>query len=161
MGVMIECFIGLGGNIGNTLEVMEQTLATIERMPGIQGLKRSRYYVTSALSDIPQRDYLNAAARFETTLPPLELFEALEKVEQKMGKANKPKNAPRVIDIDLLFYGKLRGQIGDLILPHPQWDKRLFVLSPLSDVVSEDFFMDLAAVIEKLSRNSKDKVELL
>ena len=81
-----------------------------------------------------QREYLNAVCRFETTLSPFELLDALEMIEKALGKRPKPKEAPRVIDLDLIFYGDCQINSPKLTVPHPRWNQRLFVLAPLAEL---------------------------
>src|SRR5205814_6337226 len=94
----------------------------------------SKLYLTSPVSEIPQPHYTNAACVFQTSLSAHQLFPALQTIEQKHGKTPKAKNAPRVIDIDLLFFGHESYQEEHLQIPHPRWRERLFVLVPLVDL---------------------------
>lgn len=132
----VDCFIALGGNIGDTFKVFEKAIEAFSETQGISNVRSSPVYRTSPVSDLPQEDYLNAVCRLSSTLSPFSLFEKLEGVEKKIGKALKAKNAPRLIDIDLLFYGTASFHSYRLTLPHPLWYKRLFVLAPLSNLIS-------------------------
>lgn len=140
---MVDCFVGLGGNFENTLSVMRQVVAQLEAAEEIGETKVSRLYQTTPVSDLLQPPYLNAVCRFQTTLPIRELWCKLQKIEKMMGKKPKPKNAPRLIDLDLLFYGTEEFLFEDLIIPHPQWDKRLFVLVPLNDLADQVMGIDV------------------
>lgn len=132
---MIDCFIGLGGNFPATLEAMRKSIAALTNTPGIQKVRTSRLYQTAPVSDIAQPPFLNAACRFECELSLEELWKNLQAIEIGAGKHPKPKNAPRLIDIDLLFYGDRTLSSPDLTLPHPHWHERLFVIAPLADLV--------------------------
>ena len=70
-----------------------------------------------------------------TTLSPHKLLKILQEIERIMGKVPKSKNAPRILDIDILFYGQETHNDPDLTIPHPSWQERLFVLMPLKDLV--------------------------
>lgn len=131
---MIECFIGLGGNIEDPLEAIRGAIIQLSQVEGVAQLKSSRLYATSPVSPIPQEEFLNAAASFTTTLSARELFTRLEEIESSFGKKKKGKQMPRRIDIDLLFYGDKTLQGPDLTLPHPRYHERLFVLIPLQDL---------------------------
>lgn len=134
---MIECYVGLGGNFQKTLWAIKHVIAHLKKNVHIKKFKVSKLYRTSAVSDIPQEDYLNAVCRFETDLTLDALWEMLCSLERALGKKDKPKNAPRLIDLDLLFYGSTVTENEKLTVPHPRWHERLFVLMPLSDVTEE------------------------
>ncbi len=131
---MTLCFVGLGGNLGRPLETFRGVLELLDAHKSILDLVCSRVYRSSPVSDLEQPDFFNAVCRFSCSLSAQELFCFLEGVEVIMGKRPKPKNAPRVIDLDLLFYGELVLNSPGLILPHPRWSERLFVLKPLSEL---------------------------
>lgn len=128
-------FAGLGGNIGDSVQVLLSALEAIEGLEEVENLQSSPFYRTSPVSDIPQNPYVNAVCRFETKRTAMSLWEELQKVEKFLGKLPKAKNAPRILDIDLLFFGQGFCNTHDLCLPHPRWKERLFVLKPLSDLV--------------------------
>lgn len=129
-------YLGLGGNIGDSKAVLRQALARIAALPEIKELEVSSFYKTSPVSEIPQSDYLNAVCRFKTGLSAGRLFEALKAIEKSLGKEPKSKNVPRVIDIDLLFFGTESYQEEGLEIPHPRWRERLFVIVPLLDLTA-------------------------
>jgi 2-amino-4-hydroxy-6-hydroxymethyldihydropteridine diphosphokinase len=152
-------YLGLGGNIGDVRATFDLALEEINSHPKISNLKISQFYQTAAVSDIPQADYLNGACCFDTALSPKELFLFLQEIETKLGKIPKEKNAPRKIDLDILFFGELLYSDGNLEIPHPRWKERLFVLIPLMDLTSNlaaggDSF-DLPALTKKVISNIK------
>lgn len=134
---MNEVYLGLGGNIGNTASILQQALQLIKKNPAIYGLTPSRFYVTTPVSSMPQPMYLNAACRFHTTLTAQQLLCDLQQIELSLGKTPKDKQAPRIIDIDLLLFGLDSSSDERLTIPHPKWLERLFVLIPLMDLVQE------------------------
>lgn len=80
-------------------------------------------------------DYLNLVAVGYTTLPPLTLLREMQSIEAKLGRVRtRVRNEPRVIDLDLIFYGALRMNTRELTLPHPRWSQREFVVKPLREV---------------------------
>jgi 2-amino-4-hydroxy-6-hydroxymethyldihydropteridine diphosphokinase len=131
---MVECYIGLGGNFEKTQEAMVFALNTLVDHESIFGLETSRLYATQPISSIAQPFFLNAVCRFQTTFNPKELFRTLQMIETELGKVGKPKDAPRLIDLDILFYGSLNYKDASLTVPHPKWRERLFVLTPLADL---------------------------
>ena len=95
-------YLGLGSNIGDSRSLLERAFCSIKDIPQVDSLQTSSLYATSPVSPIPQRDFLNAACRFHTTLSPQALYDALHRIEVSLGKIPKEKNAPRAIDIDIL-----------------------------------------------------------
>lgn len=127
--------VGLGGNSGNPLMTLK---AALKELGGVGAfLKASKIYRTNPISPIHQPKYLNAVASFQTDLMPEKLFLELERIERKLGKVPKAKEAQRPIDLDLLFYGEKAFKTDKIIVPHPRWKERLFVLIPLSDLLQE------------------------
>lgn len=131
-----EVFLGLGGNIGDSRAVLEAAIEVISLIPEVSNVSVSRFYQTSPVSDIPQNAYVNAACRLYTSLSPHNLLKTLQEVEQSMGKVPKAKDAPRILDIDILFFGQESHDDAHLTIPHPGWQDRLFVLMPLKDLVT-------------------------
>jgi 2-amino-4-hydroxy-6-hydroxymethyldihydropteridine diphosphokinase len=107
------------------------------------------------ISDQPW--YVNAVAAIETDLTPEQLLALLHEVEAEFGRVRGLVNAPRLIDLDLLAYGReIRGE-GAPILPHPRLHQRAFVLRPLFDIAPDWVHplsrMTLAEMIEDLPQD--------
>ncbi len=130
-------YIGMGGNIGNSVQILNTALQQIQQIAGVDALFCSRFYRTSAVSSIPQGDFVNAVCTFQTLLSPKMLLRQLQKIETKLGKVDKDKEEPRVIDLDLLLHGSEVINDQELSVPHPKWKERLFVLVPLHELVDE------------------------
>lgn len=163
---MEEVYLGLGGNIGDTHAIFDQALQLIQNTPGIYCLKTSSYYLTSPVSPIPQSDYINAVAHFKTSLSPKELFIRLKKIESFLGKIPKIKDAPRIIDLDILFFGCKYLRTQELSIPHPRWMERLFVLVPLSELtevitVADGRSIHLHSFIESFANPHNETVGVL
>jgi 2-amino-4-hydroxy-6-hydroxymethyldihydropteridine diphosphokinase len=82
-------------------------------------------------------DFINAVALVQTQLNPLDLLHALQALELQSGRERAFKNAPRTLDLDLIFYGDLALAVPELTLPHPRWHERAFVLLPLAEIWPE------------------------
>jgi 2-amino-4-hydroxy-6-hydroxymethyldihydropteridine diphosphokinase len=128
-------YLGLGGNLGNVDQTFYQALKQLALIPGNDVAVISNFYQTQPVSDLPQPPYLNAVCRFRTSLLPHELLYQLQGIQRHSGQLPKPKNAPRKIDLDILFYGNQVIETLDLEVPHPRWRERLFVLVPLADLI--------------------------
>lgn len=161
---MVDCYVGMGGNLEGTLQTMRQIVALLKAKKEIENLQLSRLYRTSAVSPIPQPAYLNAVCRFQTELSVTQLWQILCSLEKNMGKQPKAKEMPRLIDLDLLFYGSLVQQTEEWIIPHPKWHERLFVLAPLADVTEKLPLQDgmgIAEVLKCFSNPHREQVKLL
>ncbi len=155
-------YVGLGGNIGPTRQIHEAALSLILQLP-IEQLQVSSFYLTTPVSDLPQNCYLNAVCSFYTQLTPDQLLTNLQTIQQQLGQQEKPKNAPRLIDLDILFFGNLDLNLSHLQIPHPCWRERLFVLIPLAELTSyitlpSQVLVDLNEEIRKLQLLKKESV---
>lgn len=128
-------YIALGGNIGDTRSIFIEAINKLKKLG--DDLKVSKWYETEPVSPIPQRNYLNGCVSFLTELTPYALFQSLEKIEKELGKKEKAKEAPRIIDLDLIFYGEETFESEGLQIPHPRFKERLFVLKPLADLTEK------------------------
>ena len=137
-------FVGIGSNLpmaggGSPLENCERAvLALSEESVGI--LARSRWYRSAPVPESDQPDFVNGVVRIETQLSPRALLAALHAVEDRLGRTRRLRNEARVVDLDLIAYGRLcRGPDpsgGGPVLPHPRLEQRAFVLLPLGDIAS-------------------------
>lgn len=132
---MTNVIVGLGGNLGEPLAILKAALSKI-KIFGSE-LKVSKFYSTKPISAIEQPRFINAVCSFKTDLNPHSLFLKLEEIERDFGKIKKAKDAPRLIDLDILFYGGEIYEGEGLSIPHSHWKERLFVLVPLLDLVKE------------------------
>lgn len=142
----VEAYLGLGGNIGDTHHILLQALNRIEALPGVSDLECAPFYRSSPVSDIPQDPYINTVCRVRVTTDYHPLMEGIQSIEKDYGRDRSQKNAPRVLDIDLLFFGTQSIDEGDLTVPHPRWRERLFVLVPLADLTSQIVLPDGSCV---------------
>lgn len=137
MNNLKKVYVALGGNLGNPVLTFKKVIEKLMGMDEIVDLKVSRFYRTSPVSDLPQDPYVNAVCSFETTFSAHELLKNLQEIEKTFGKVEKPKNHPRFIDLDILFFREESYQDRHLEIPHPRWHERLFVIIPLLDLTEE------------------------
>lgn len=133
--------LGLGSNIGDR---RMQLQAAVDALPGvgIRVVRASSVYDTDPVGEVlDQPSFLNACVTAETALEPLELLDAVKRVEQELGRSSGGvRHGPRPIDIDVLLLGDVELRHERMILPHEQVLSRRFVLIPALEL---DF--DLAA----------------
>lgn len=124
--------IGLGANLGDRLGQLRAACAGIAKLGTIRA--RSRVFETEPVGGPPQPRYLNAAVALETKLSPEELMSALLAIERVMGRVRTEKDAPRTIDLDLLWVEGMTLEAEHVTVPHPRLKERAFALAPLLDV---------------------------
>jgi 2-amino-4-hydroxy-6-hydroxymethyldihydropteridine diphosphokinase len=129
---MPRVFLGLGSNIGNKEENINKALACISEVYIIK--KTSHLYQTEPVGGIKQDWFLNCVVEIQTDVDPKQLLFTLKSIERKIGRKKTVKNGPRIIDIDILFYGNHVLNTKSLVLPHPSIQERLFVLQPMMDI---------------------------
>src|ERR1700722_15812385 len=102
---MDRVFVAIGGNIGDSKQIIQRGLSEISSLEYVHDLTCSSTYQTSPVSVIPQNDYHNAVCSFFTDAEPKTLLNSLQEIEKKLGKLLKPRDAPRIIDLDIIFFG--------------------------------------------------------
>ena len=127
-----EVYLGLGANLGSPRITFEKALSKISNFAVIE--KVSKLYRSAPFGFSDQPPFVNAAVKITTQLIPQELLSNLQDIEKQLGKKVICKNGPRIIDLDLLMYGKISLQEENLTLPHPEILFRDFVLFPLNDL---------------------------
>jgi 2-amino-4-hydroxy-6-hydroxymethyldihydropteridine diphosphokinase len=132
----IVCYIGIGSNLGNTLQNCKYAVEILSRINGINPTRTSSFYKTEPVGIEKQNYFINAVVEITTTLSARDLLQALRKIERDMGRKRETKGGPRIIDLDLLFYGQDVIREIDLVVPHPEIHKRRFVLEPLYEIAS-------------------------
>ncbi len=142
----VRAFIALGANAGEPLAQIEQAFDALLKLPATEGLQRSRLYRTAPWQ-AQGPDFINAMAQVDTQLSAPELLAHMQRIEQAAGRIRPYHHAPRTLDLDLIFYGQAVIHSAALVLPHPRWRERAFVLRPLSDLAPERILAsDWAAV---------------
>ncbi len=137
---MYPVCIGLGSNLGDSLELLPEAWAELGRVPGIGTGALSRPYLTEPEGMESENWFINAAGILTTSLAPEALLGQLLAVEQAFGRHRSPCRQgyqDRTLDLDLLIYGDLVMTTDRLILPHPHMCRRLFVLAPLAELVPD------------------------
>lgn len=126
-------FVGLGANLGAAAASVRAALTQLGGLPETSLVAASALYC-SAPFEAAGPDYVNAVAELRSTLEPADLLTQLQGLEQRFGRQRPHRNAPRTLDLDLLFYGvrQIAGPV--LTLPHPRAHQRAFVLAPLVEL---------------------------
>jgi 2-amino-4-hydroxy-6-hydroxymethyldihydropteridine diphosphokinase len=149
----VRAYLGLGANLGDAAATLAHAVASLDVEPGIRVRGVSRLYATAPWGVRDQPEFRNAAVAIETTLAPLDLLVVLKRLEREAGRGDGRRWGPRVLDLDLLVYGRQRIRLERppearsleaetdpakaarlLEVPHRDLGKRLFVLAPLADL---------------------------
>ena len=121
----------LTGGRESSVAVLEAALARFDAM-GLKVLSLSSFWRSASWPDPAKPDYINAVALVETRLSAAEALAALHRIEDEFGRQRDEPNAPRVLDLDLIAYGR---QVSAApALPHPRAADRLFVMGPLAEI---------------------------
>ncbi len=129
----VRAFLGLGSNLGDRLGNLQGAVDLLARRDGLAVVRSSRVYETEPVGPA-QPDYLNAVLEVSTSLSAAQLLECCMAVEDEMGRQRGERWGPRVIDVDLLTYGREEIDEPGLLVPHPRMHERLFVLAPLLEL---------------------------
>src|SRR6186713_1086129 len=130
---MNSAYLLLGSNMGNSQEKLLTAIKNIEDNIGTVK-RRSGIYRTAAWGNTNQPDFLNQVIITETALTAIEVLQQILMIEKKMGRIRTIKNAPRIIDIDILFFNHEIISAKHLTIPHPEIPNRRFVLVPLNEL---------------------------
>ena len=133
----MRCGIALGSNIEDRLANLREGCrrACSLHEPG-PPIRASSIYETTPIACEPgTMPYLNAVLEINFTGPPVALLDRLLEIERSMGRPSKrPRNSPRIIDLDVLYAGNLVLNNPEIIIPHPRFRQRRFVLTPLAEI---------------------------
>ncbi|KAL6194286.1 hypothetical protein ACLB2K_035370 [Fragaria x ananassa] len=148
-----EVVIALGSNVGDRLHNFNEALQLMKKS-GMQITRHGCLYETAPAYVTDQPNFLNSAVRAVTKLGPHELLGALKRIEKDMGRTQGIRYGPRPIDLDILFYGKLKVRSETLTIPHERIWERPFVIAPLLDLLGSAIDSDVVACWHSFSTHS-------
>tara|TARA_Y100000590_G_C15396810_1_gene892248 strand:- start:339 stop:827 length:489 start_codon:yes stop_codon:yes gene_type:complete len=125
-------FLSLGSNIGDRKLNIERALIELRSVSDI--LATSSIYKTEPMGFTNQEEFYNCILEVKTKLSPKKLLYEIKKIERRMGRKKNFRNGPRLIDIDIIFYKDSTINEEELIIPHPRWQERLFVITPMFEI---------------------------
>ena len=133
---MVVCYLGIGSNLGSRRRNISSALKKLGALKDTKIIRVSRIIETDPVGGPKgQNKFLNAAVKIHTAIPPLALLKELKGIERQLGRTGGRRYGPRVIDLDILFYGNKVIDSRDLKVPHPRLFRRDFVLRPLLQII--------------------------
>jgi 2-amino-4-hydroxy-6-hydroxymethyldihydropteridine diphosphokinase len=155
-------YVGVGSNVEGPRVQVLKAVEALRGLPATKVVLVSRLYATKPFGPVAQPDFVNAAVGVLTQLEARALLDALKAIETTFGRpAVHEKWGPRVIDLDLLVYGRERIAEPGLTVPHPGIPERNFVLYPLADIAPDLDVPGLGRVAALRERVAPDGVRLL
>ena len=130
---MNKTYLLLGSNMGDSRLQLSTAIKNISMVIG-EIIDSSSLYSTKAWGNTDQPDFLNQVIVVNTSLAAQEVLSTILEIESRMGRVRTIKNAPRVIDIDILFFNEEIINQNNLKIPHPEIENRRFVLVPLNQL---------------------------
>ena len=131
----VTVYLGLGSNMGNRQDNLVRALDFLSQRLRVE--KVSSVYDTEPIGNVQQPRFLNLVCQVSTRLAPMGLLTLAKGIEMKLGRTSGKSNAPRPIDIDILFYDDKIIETPELSIPHPRVPERAFVLVPLAEIAPD------------------------
>ena len=128
----VTAYLGLGSNLGNRQGNLNRALDFLSQRLRVERV--SSVYDTERIGNVKQPCFLNLVCQVNTRLAPIALLTLAKGIESKLGRVSGKSNAPRSIDIDILFYGNQVIETPELVIPHPRLTERAFVIVPLAEI---------------------------
>ncbi|MBR6021281.1 MAG: 2-amino-4-hydroxy-6-hydroxymethyldihydropteridine diphosphokinase [Kiritimatiellae bacterium] len=135
----IEAGFSIGSNLGDRAEWLRKAREAIAAIPGVSLRECAPLYETEPVGcaeEFSEQLYLNSFLVVGTELEVHRLFAETQRIETELGRKRLfgRRNTPRTVDIDLIYYDGQTVRSGGLVVPHPRWSRRRFVLQPMCDV---------------------------
>ncbi len=129
-----QVIVGVGGNIGDVKRRFEHLFYFLKKSNKVEVLQTSSILENPPFGYLDQDDFFNALLVLKTNMLPMQMLRYLQRVEKKFGRKRSFENAPRSLDLDIIFFDNVHMDTDKLTLPHPGWSNRESVLIPLMDL---------------------------
>ena len=151
---MAIAYLGLGANLGDAAQQLAKAVDALNHIPMLQVEAVSPYYVTAPVGYLDKPDFINLCVRLSCNLSPEALLGVCLGIESALGRERTFRNAPRVIDIDVLLFEGQERSTEELTVPHPRLFERAFALVPLQDIMLADsaYAQDVVAALGSVDR---------
>lgn len=154
---MVRVYLGVGSNLGDRNSYLEKARGLVEKIPQTRFLRGSSIRETDPVGGPNQGKFLNGVWEIETGISARELKNHLLKIETQLGRRRSESNAPREIDLDILFYGDQIIEEEQLKIPHPRLHERAFVLEPLFELAPEKTHPQMEKTVKELFQDLRSR----
>jgi 2-amino-4-hydroxy-6-hydroxymethyldihydropteridine diphosphokinase len=155
---LTRAYLGLGANLGDARQTLRDAVVCLAQQQAVTVQAKSSWYL-SAPVDADGDDYYNCVVAIDTTLSAIELLELCLSIEKRFGRTRSYRNAPRVLDIDILLFGDKQIASTRLNVPHPRLTQRAFALAPLLELDAEIVIPGYGRAIDYLSQVSTQRIQ--
>ena len=153
-------YLLLGSNLGDSRGMLKSAVELIELKLG-KVVDCSSIYKTKAWGVENQPNFLNQVVEIESSLIPEKLLKEINQIEERLGRVRYEKWHSRIIDIDILYYGKKIVDTDDLKIPHPENQHRNFVLVPMAEIAADLIHPQLGLNQRELMENCSDTLDVI
>jgi 2-amino-4-hydroxy-6-hydroxymethyldihydropteridine diphosphokinase len=155
-------YMAIGSNLGDSINTARVAVEALKALPNTQLLACSSLYSSTPMGPQDQPDYVNAVAKLDTRLSPLELLEHTQSIEQTQGRVRKEERwGPRTLDLDMLLYDMQVIESERLTVPHYGMTTREFVLYPLLEIEPHLHLPDGTAVASLITHLDRNGLEII
>lgn len=136
-GYRYRVFLGVGGNIGDVKRRMNHLMVYLQRLKRVCLVRSGVILRNPPFGYTEQADFENTVIEIATSLQPRALLRLIWRIEKRFGRRRSFANAPRTLDLDILFFDKRKVQTKELSIPHPHWNERPSVTIPLKSLARQ------------------------
>ncbi|MFZ5969376.1 MAG: 2-amino-4-hydroxy-6-hydroxymethyldihydropteridine diphosphokinase [Bacillota bacterium] len=158
---MAKAYLGIGGNIGDRMKNIEETISMLKSHGEIEVIRISSVYETEPVGYVDQDAFLNIVVEIGTTLDPYDLLDYCHVIEGTLKRERLIRWGPRTIDVDILLYEGFISDDEKLIVPHPRMLERAFVMIPLYEIAPDMVIdgKDVREVVEGLKTETVKRLK--
>ena len=156
----MQGYIGLGSNLGDPVAELRRAISELIGRR-VEVPKRSSLYQTEPVDSLNPEWFVNAVAEVRFGGEPAELFAVCRSVEALQGRERGERNAPRTIDLDILLLGTSVLSTPELIVPHPRFHQRRFVLEPMVEIAPDVIHPVMGKTMRELLIDCRDASEVM
>lgn len=156
----MEYVISVGTNLGDREENIKKCIDAINLLPYTDVINQSAVYETEPVGYARQQNFYNIILLVESIFEPHEMLGACLGIEAGFGRLRTVRFGPRIIDIDIIFAEDETIESRNLIVPHPRYSERRFILEPLLDIFPDGivYGTDIKPFIEKIEGQEIKKI---
>ena len=159
----MEYILSVGTNLGDRKENIKRCINSINLLPYTDVIEQSAIYETEPVGYARQENFYNIILKVESIFEPNEMLGACLGIEAGFGRLRTVRFGPRIIDIDIIFAENEKIESRNLIVPHPRYHERRFILEPMLDIFKDGvaYGIDFKKYIDKIDGQEVKKAENL